>query len=338
MTIFTTSLVISLIAALWVWIEGRKDPHGRPWLTALCMVMLLVLPLFTLLPKIHWEVPGQAPAGKAIGSVVTSQVSIESLLLGLWLAGAVLMVVRLCYRQRSLAKWINKSTCPDDLRWDAVLQDCCNMLGVHKLPEVRVKRELSSPVVAGWFNPVVLLPAQATEWSEQTLRMALLHELGHIRRKDLWVRMLANFTCAVYWYNPMVWWMRSRLFSQCEYACDALVITSGADPKNYISALCDVVEATMRQHAMPVRRVAPRAAAMCGMADHAPLRLRVQRLLGGQRLSRPWLAVAAAVLTVSTALGMSLVRPVVREAKPEPAYSLEEIGLRHTADPFPGNL
>lgn len=80
------------------------------------------------------------------------------------------------------------------------------------------------------------------------------------------------------------------------------------------------------------------------MADHAPLKLRVQRLLHAQRGGRLWLAVSAAVLTAATALGLTLVRPVEKPTgampvseKTDGEYSEKEIDLRHSADPFPGN-
>ena len=78
---------------------------------------------------------------------------------------------------------------------------------------------------------------------------------------------------------------------------------------------------------------------LVAMADHAPLQLRVNRLLGGVNMGKPWLAIAAAVMTSVTALGLSLLRPanVLEVTDTESSvYSQEEIDLRHSANPFPG--
>lgn len=345
MSLIITSFLISLIAALWVWMAGRKDPQGRPWLTILCMLMLLVLPLLTLLPKFQWEALGViANSAQGSGTQSSIQSTLLQWLMTVWLFGSVLMLFRLVRGQRELAKWIEESKQASDHEWQESLEQCANMLGVNELPALRVKKDLSSPVVAGLLKPVILIPATAFQWPEETRKMAMLHELGHIRRKDLWLRLAADITCAIHWYNPLVWWMRATLLTQCEYACDARVIASGANPKRYISALCDVVESAMQHSLYSAGKARP--AAVCAMADHAPLKMRVKRLLHGQRVGNPWLAVVAAVLTTATALGLTLVRPVMKQAggvgmpeseKAQGGYGEEEIDLRHSADPFPGS-
>lgn len=334
MSILLTSFLISLIAALWVWMAGRRDPHGRPWLTVLCLGMLLVLPLLTLLPKFQWEVLGVVSgASRAAGS----ESHVWSWTIGVWLFGAFVMLVRMIRGQRILAKWLADSREMNDTEWLRCMDSSASMLGLENVPPVRLKEQLSSPVVAGLLKPVILMPSAARLWSIETRKMAILHELGHIQRKDLWVRLAADTTCALHWYNPLVWWMRAKLLTQCEYACDARVIASGANPKSYISALCDVVESAMQESREMVR-----PAGVCAMADHAPLKMRVKRLLREQRVGSPWLAVAAAVLTTVTALGLTLVRPVIERSEVaidggKEAYSQEEIDLRHSANPFPGN-
>ncbi|MCP5534894.1 MAG: M56 family metallopeptidase [Akkermansiaceae bacterium] len=336
MALLLTSILISLLAALWVWMAGRKDPRGRPWLTGLCMGMLLVLPLMTLLPKFHWEL---VAVGDSLAQSLHrdgSQWGVVAWLLVAWSVGAGLMAVRLIRRQRLLVRWVADSAPADCREWKSCMAQCVSMLGMKSLPALRVKMDLNSPVVTGLFKPVVLFPPSAQQWPEETVKMAVLHELGHIQRKDLWLRLTADITCAMHWYNPLVWWMKSRLLTQCEYACDARVIASGANPKTYIHALCDVVESAYR--ATP----SPCPAGVCAMADHAPLRMRVNRLLQGHRVRSPWLAVVAAVITIATSLGMTMVRPALKNqagssvpSSPGLQYSQEEIDLRHSANPFP---
>lgn len=331
MNIILTSLLISLLAAMCVWLIGRRDPAGRPWLTVLCLAVLLVLPALTLLPKWHVDLLGSVRGG------VTSASSVPWWF-ALWVAGAALMILRLLLSHRALGKWVRDSILLDDRAWQKTLRASAVMLDQKSLPELRMKAGLSSPVVAGLCRPVVLLPTHAGQWSADTRLMAVLHELGHLQRKDLWVRYAADIACALHWYNPLVWWMRGKLLSQCEYACDARVISAGANVRTYVRALCDVVENAIGQPGLTAR-----PCGVCAMADHAPLKTRVTRLIHGSRSGKPWLAAIAAVMTTTTALGLTLMRPVIAHGGIDGNggevhdYSQQEIDLRHSANPFPGN-
>ncbi|BDS06183.1 hypothetical protein NT6N_12230 [Oceaniferula spumae] len=325
MSLLLTSLLMSMIAAVWVWIMGRKDPCGRPWLTTLCLALLLVLPGLAMLPKVRVEMSHV----QGLGSENAGVWGASEYLTFLWAVMALVMVLRMVRNIWILKKWITASDPADCHGWQSLIGECSEMLGLKKMPELRVKTGLSSPVVAGLIRPVILLPATSTEWNEGTRKMAILHELGHVQRRDLWVRLAAEFACALHWYNPLVWWLRAKLLTQCEYACDALVVEAGADRRSYIRALCDVVESALTEN---------RPQGVLAMADHAPLKLRVDRLLGGARMGNPSWAIVAAVLTTTSALALTLVRPAYEVTHPEqgsPIYTQSEIDLRHSADPFP---
>ncbi len=328
MNIAITSLLISLLAAACVWLMGRRDPGGKPWLTVICLAILLLLPALTLLPKWHMDLLGSVSGG---GSVSHS----TPWWLFVWIAGSGLMLLRIIINHLALRSWVADSVLLNSASWQKALRESAAKIGLRALPELRMKVGLSSPVVTGIRRSVILMPHHADQWSEDTREMAILHELGHLQRKDLWVRYAADIACALHWYNPLVWWMRAKLLSQCEYACDAHVIASGADAGDYVRALCDVVENAMNQP-----DVTARPCGVCAMADHAPLKTRVARLMHGSRPGKPWLAAIAALFTTATALGLTLVRPAVISGggDSEPAeYSQEEIDVRHSANPFPGN-
>lgn len=284
------------------------------------------MPLLSALPKLLVEMPDLARAAPAAHP---GWGLVEALAV-VWLAGALLLAFRVLRSESIVRNWLEDAEAEDTPEWQGLLGECARALGMKKVPPLRLKPGLSSPVAAGIACPVVVMPTAAGQWSRETRKMALLHELAHVQRRDLWVRFAAGLACALHWYNPLVWWLRAKLLVQCEYACDARVVTAGADPRSYVRALCDVVESA-------TAGARPRAA--LAMADHAPLRLRVNRLIRGAPAGKRWLAVAAALATTATALGLSLVRPVPADAAPDPAapvYPRHEIDLRHSADPFPG--
>jgi hypothetical protein len=98
----------------------------------------------------------------------------------------------------------------------------------------------SMPMVCGILRPVVLLPANAEEWSEERQRMVLLHELAHVARRDCLIQMLAQAVCAFYWFNPLVWHTARRLRIEREKACDDYVVRIGAKPSEYAGHLLEI--------------------------------------------------------------------------------------------------
>jgi beta-lactamase regulating signal transducer with metallopeptidase domain len=78
----------------------------------------------------------------------------------------------------------------------------------------------SHNVLTGWNDeteggksryPVVLPMRLLSALDKQQTAMVLAHELAHLRRRDHWVRGLELVVSVLYWWNPLVWWVRRRL-------------------------------------------------------------------------------------------------------------------------------
>lgn len=83
---------------------------------------------------------------------------------------------------------------------------------------LRVLPGLDTPLTLGYLAPVVFLPREDTD------PMAVRHELAHIRRGDLWGKAFVFLACAVYWFDPLVWYMARVADRDMESACDAQVV------------------------------------------------------------------------------------------------------------------
>ena len=73
-------------------------------------------------------------------------------------------------------------------------------------------------MLAWLLRPVLLLPEGRA--SGRMLHYALLHELTHYRRRDIWLKALMLWVCAVHWFNPLVWLMARAVERDTELACD----------------------------------------------------------------------------------------------------------------------
>jgi beta-lactamase regulating signal transducer with metallopeptidase domain len=121
--------------------------------------------------------------------------------------------------------------------------------------DVRLLRSsrISMPVVWGLRQPILLLPASSAQWSTERLRVVLLHELAHVKRWDGATLLLTRAAVAVFWFHPMAWSLERIARSECERACDDLVLESGAKPSDYAEHLLAIARAL--PHTDPFRSV-----------------------------------------------------------------------------------
>jgi beta-lactamase regulating signal transducer with metallopeptidase domain len=180
---------------------------------------------------------------------------------------------------------------------------------------------ISMPVVCGIFHARVLLPAEARDWSEERLRMVLLHELAHVSRRDCLTQVLAQIACAFYWFNPFVWSAARRLRIEREQACDDYVVSLGTKPSDYAHHLLEIARSMQERSIFEWSQTASVA-----MARRSQLEGRLVAILSKENkctvLSR---AATAAVIALICFLFVSLaiIRPT--------AISAQKPGVSETA-------
>lgn len=89
-------------------------------------------------------------------------------------------------------------------------------------PKFYISSAASGPMVIGLFRPALILPDES--FSRDALTLILRHELTHLKRRDLWYKLLLLAANAVHWFNPVVYWMTSEARNDLELSCDHLVI------------------------------------------------------------------------------------------------------------------
>ncbi|MFC1766702.1 ankyrin repeat domain-containing protein, partial [Planctomycetota bacterium] len=105
-----------------------------------------------------------------------------------------------------------------------LLDDTAEKLHLRQMPQVVLSSTVNCPAVLGLFRPVLLLPATSMErLSQQDVGHILLHELAHIKRRDLPVHAVCVLLQIVYWFNPLLILVRRQLQRLREMCCDATV-------------------------------------------------------------------------------------------------------------------
>jgi len=89
-----------------------------------------------------------------------------------------------------------------------------------------VSKDNMGPMVTGVMKPIIILPHNFCEdYSPTQQYFALVHELAHIKRFDLWAAFMVLMFRALNWPNPLVHYAAHKFRADQEAACDAFVLS-----------------------------------------------------------------------------------------------------------------
>ena len=125
--------------------------------------------------------------------------------------------------------------------WQAKLSRMALQIGVGREVRLRIVDGLSSPITAGWWRPVVLVPACLISGLPPELLEALLaHELGHVKRFDYLVNLGQNLVETLLFYHPAVWWISGRIRVEREQIADDVAADHLGEPRRLALALSEL--------------------------------------------------------------------------------------------------
>lgn len=151
-------------------------------------------------------------------------------LISIWLTGSVIFVCTHLYsylHYRRLLRYAGKKI--KDHRTQKLLRELSDELKLPKVIPLIEYTKADSPMVTGFLQPVLVLPAES--YSDEELYFILKHELVHYMHHDVYWKLLFVLANAVHWFNPAVWIMHREAVVDMELSCDERVV-SGADRKS----------------------------------------------------------------------------------------------------------
>nr|WP_275298724.1 M56 family metallopeptidase [Achromobacter xylosoxidans] len=155
-----------------------------------------------------------------------------------WLAGSALAALRVLLGLGWLRGVLRASQPWADPAWQARVAGMAGRLRLSRAVGLRVVRNLSTPVTAGWLKPVILVPASLVTGMPADLLAALLaHELAHVRRHDYLVNLLQHAAEVLLFFHPSIWWLSRRLRIERERIADQMAATLIASPMPLARAL-----------------------------------------------------------------------------------------------------
>lgn len=224
----------------------------------------------------------------------TRYIPVTTILFYGYLAGAAAFLlyqgVSYTLFRRTVRRWKRDVARAD---YAAMLSDTARDLGVSA-PEMIVCEAISTPAVTGLLRPRLLLPHE--RYDVQELRYILRHELCHLKRRDMLLKLVLLAANAMHWFNPVVYLMLRQADEDIELACDSAATDGLELPERaaYSRTLLAAVQSSVR--ALP--------ATTCFGGTVERLKRRITNVLGVQK--KRGLGIVALVLALTLTAGCAV--------------------------------
>jgi beta-lactamase regulating signal transducer with metallopeptidase domain/Tol biopolymer transport system component len=274
--ILSQSTLLACLVAGVSWLLRRSTPALRYWCWQIVALKLLLMPWWMVampLPGFSDEV-GVSPVaakttenrevtlGAAMESVVAppagearfaanetrgwsdflGRLNWHSWLVVAWLSGIAWQVGCILIQRGRLRRLLSRATAVAEPRLLAVFQEVAAQLDLSHRPALVLSDEAGGPFVYGLVHPVLVLPRSLmADLARDNWREVLLHELSHLKRRDLWWGWLPALARIVYFFHPVAHWVCFRIRLERELACDQLAVAlSGRSAADYAEVLVQV--------------------------------------------------------------------------------------------------
>ena len=200
----------------------------------------------------------------------------------MWALLSFVMLMRLGIGYLKL-RGLKANATPAPAKWLLRLRSLSEINGVSRQTQLLVSSHIAAPMSLGFLNPAILIPqALLGTLSDSELEHIVLHELGHLRRRDDWTNLAQKLIEAMLPVQPAVYWIGRRLSIEREMACDDWVIAATGTAEPYAASLTKVAELSQWAHAGIL------AAGATG--NRSQLFIRVHHMLDRTRNAAPKLA------------------------------------------------
>jgi beta-lactamase regulating signal transducer with metallopeptidase domain len=126
-----------------------------------------------------------------------------------------------------------------------ILEECKQTLNIHTNISIIQTSGVGIPAIFGITRPWLLMPEKVLKTLErENLRYVFLHELAHLKRRDILVNWISFLMQIIHWFNPFIWLAFNKMRLDRELACDEVVLMhlDRGEVKKYGHTILDMVE------------------------------------------------------------------------------------------------
>lgn len=266
--------IVGLVIIFVKWILKDKINPGWHYLIWAVLILKLFIPftppspasIFNVVPAVtqnvdfarlpvkdNHELPATDTKGKFLSNAAADKESIKrddflekakKTAAYIWISVFVFSIVfaiytnfafrgRLKKRNKTAPEWIYK-----------ILEKEKQRLGVKGEIEIIVQDIINTPSLFGIYKPKLLISPAILNLGKENISYIILHELAHLKRRDIMANYLLLFLQMMHWFNPLIWWFFKIIRQDMEMAADemVLVLLEGPERKEYGKTLISVLE------------------------------------------------------------------------------------------------
>ncbi|MCM1523921.1 MAG: M56 family metallopeptidase [Ruminococcus sp.] len=170
-------------------------------------------------PSLDYELPPGAAENWSWGTWEYAQtVDLADYLLPVYIIGVIVYLIWLIGGYISLNRIVKKFGHVPQKDHSDILQT----VKVKKLPEIVVCGKISSPMLMGFKHPKIILPHE--NYTKEEASFIIAHELVHLKRHDLYLKLLIHIITALQWVNPFIYIFSRTVFEDIEITCDSAAL------------------------------------------------------------------------------------------------------------------
>jgi len=188
------------------------------------------------------------------GGSRTYWANVSGVVFMLWLVGVIALGGFVLARSVWLWRAVVSERPVTDQEILDLLEDCKMQMRVRTLVGVVVTDKVHTPALFGFVRPRILLPEGLIETlGLDELHYVFLHELAHLKRRDIYLAWLVCVLQVLHWFNPLMWYAFRRMRADQEIAADSLALTTAGtgESRRYGQTIVNLVERFSRPQYLP---------------------------------------------------------------------------------------
>lgn len=181
---------------------------------------------------------------------VINEITIATIAIAIWGIGSILQFIQFISNVHKVNQMISRGK---EISKEAEQYEICSKVlaqfNYKRKTKVMVTSELSIPVSVGVFYPIILIPTEVMDFNKIEFEGIFRHELIHHLHKDVAIQRGVILLQCVFWWNPIIYYLKKSVERIIELRCDARACKSIDERERiaYLQGIVNVLKGSKRK-------------------------------------------------------------------------------------------